>query len=399
MTTQAYARRKAPTDPVKLAGFLDQEHQNIQRAILSTSSGLIQPIGADPTGAQDSTASLLKWRDSIQGSAGVLPAGIYKCSSEFAISSSGTKIITLGRAIILFTGATAGLRISARECVVQGFLKLRAGNGGCTQALITSGDPSYLSLYDVYADCATGAGWLTGFDFTDCQDLSVVAGNIHGNTGNGIVQLMVVRNNSRGVTMTGVNMTGKAGGLVTTEGVRVEDGGELTWIGGVVQGGFATACFNVDGNGLAPQVDIYGPHIELTAGAGVGYRYNNSTGHMTVTGTKNGTFSIGPAAAAYDFSLRGGATGNINLGAFSRNTKIDPDQINGAITVTAGASGYSFGMRRTVGNTIPEGPSLPIYTLATRPAAPTAGTTIYVSDGGAGAVFQGWNGAAWVNLG
>jgi hypothetical protein len=41
------------------------------------------------------------------------------------------------------------------------------------------------------------------------------------------------------------------------------------------------------------------------------------------------------------------------------------------------------------------------YTLATRPAATTvpAGTIIYVSDGGAGAVFQGSTGAAWVNLG
>lgn len=42
---------------------------------------------------------------------------------------------------------------------------------------------------------------------------------------------------------------------------------------------------------------------------------------------------------------------------------------------------------------------LPSYTVATRPAGQAAGTIIFVSDGGAGAVFQGWNGAAWVNLG
>lgn len=44
---------------------------------------------------------------------------------------------------------------------------------------------------------------------------------------------------------------------------------------------------------------------------------------------------------------------------------------------------------------------LPTYTLATRPAASAvkAGTQIFVSDGGAGAVFQGSNGTAWVNLG
>jgi len=45
--------------------------------------------------------------------------------------------------------------------------------------------------------------------------------------------------------------------------------------------------------------------------------------------------------------------------------------------------------------------SFPVYTLATRPAASSVppGTPIFVSDGGAGAVFQGSTGAAWVNLG
>lgn len=38
------------------------------------------------------------------------------------------------------------------------------------------------------------------------------------------------------------------------------------------------------------------------------------------------------------------------------------------------------------------------FTVATRPAH-AAGLVIYVSDGGAGAVFQGSNGSAWVNLG
>lgn len=45
------------------------------------------------------------------------------------------------------------------------------------------------------------------------------------------------------------------------------------------------------------------------------------------------------------------------------------------------------------------GVPLPSYTVATRPTGMSAGTVIFVSDGGAGAVFQGWNGAAWVNLG
>ena len=39
-------------------------------------------------------------------------------------------------------------------------------------------------------------------------------------------------------------------------------------------------------------------------------------------------------------------------------------------------------------------------TVATRPAASAnEGRIIYVSDGGGGAVFQGSNGSAWVNLG
>lgn len=43
---------------------------------------------------------------------------------------------------------------------------------------------------------------------------------------------------------------------------------------------------------------------------------------------------------------------------------------------------------------------LTAYTVATRPAAASApGAIIYVSDGGAGAVFQGSNGSTWVNLG
>lgn len=42
----------------------------------------------------------------------------------------------------------------------------------------------------------------------------------------------------------------------------------------------------------------------------------------------------------------------------------------------------------------------PTYTTATKPAASNyPGGIIYVSDGGAGAVFQGSNGTSWVNLG
>ena len=39
------------------------------------------------------------------------------------------------------------------------------------------------------------------------------------------------------------------------------------------------------------------------------------------------------------------------------------------------------------------------YTEATKPADANQGSVIYVSDGAAGANFQGWDGAGWVPLG
>lgn len=43
----------------------------------------------------------------------------------------------------------------------------------------------------------------------------------------------------------------------------------------------------------------------------------------------------------------------------------------------------------------------PVFTTATRPTAAQAGqgAIIFVSDGGAGSVFQGSTGTAWVSLG
>ena len=50
---------------------------------------------------------------------------------------------------------------------------------------------------------------------------------------------------------------------------------------------------------------------------------------------------------------------------------------------------------------IERGFPVPNYLTARKPAATSVspGTVIFVSDGGAGAVFQGSNGTAWVNLG
>ena len=40
-----------------------------------------------------------------------------------------------------------------------------------------------------------------------------------------------------------------------------------------------------------------------------------------------------------------------------------------------------------------------VCTAATLPANPVPGLIVFVSDGGAGSEFQGWNGSAWVDLG
>ena len=59
------------------------------------------------------------------------------------------------------------------------------------------------------------------------------------------------------------------------------------------------------------------------------------------------------------------------------------------------AIGLAFDMIEHCQNVIPQ------YVTANKPAASAVmpGTIIFVSDGGAGAVFQGSTGAAWVNLG
>lgn len=40
-----------------------------------------------------------------------------------------------------------------------------------------------------------------------------------------------------------------------------------------------------------------------------------------------------------------------------------------------------------------------VCTAATLPASPVPGLVVFVSDGGAGAKYRGWDGSAWVNLG
>lgn len=57
-----------------------------------------------------------------------------------------------------------------------------------------------------------------------------------------------------------------------------------------------------------------------------------------------------------------------------------------------------FGDPRLAGLLAREG-LFPRCTTAELPANPTRGTVRHLTDGGAGAEFQAWNGSAWVNLG
>jgi hypothetical protein len=311
------------------------------------------PFGAKGDGVSDDTPAIAAWQAAIPGKTGVIPGGTYLCSSELALSVARTQILALGEVIFIFTEPTNGLHISAREIVIRGFVRLRAGNAGCLKALLADGDATYVSLYDVHAEGAARCGWTVGWDLTNAQNFSAFGGHVHGNTGNGIPQLFIVRDTSRAVSFFGVNGTGHANGTTTTEGLRVENGGEIAVHGGAIQGGFATAGINVDGNGFGPQVNCHAVHVEQTAGAGVGYRYNNSTGHMAIYGADGGSVSIGPAAAAYDFEIDGGVFTKITVGAFARNAKINPAQVHGSISETAGHSGTLIGQHRIVGGVIP----------------------------------------------
>lgn len=68
--------------------------------------------------------------------------------------------------------------------------------------------------------------------------------------------------------------------------------------------------------------------------------------------------------------------------------------------LTSRLSTFLRAMAYRVNSTLPKDGSegMAVYTVATRPTA-TSGQIIYVSDGGAGARFQGSHAGAWVNLG
>lgn len=94
---------------------------------------------------------------------------------------------------------------------------------------------------------------------------------------------------------------------------------------------------------------------------------------------------VGSGRTAIGNDNNGGGTNNlISIGFGVVTAGVPANTVLSLNQAGAGAIAGSF----TIGT----------FTLATRPGH-AAGKMIYVSDGGAGAVYQGSNGAAWVNLG
>ena len=152
-------------------------------------------------------------------------------------------------------------------------------------------------------------------------------------------------------------------------------------------------------------------------GAGGGIYFQNSTG-VTNWGVVSSTgLAVTGALSATGAATAGSLTAlsQTNLTVFSRlsrpnktySTYLDVTNTGGTDWTlwddTRGApvlqvNGTTGGLAVT-GEITSTGSIAPgSFTLATRPAH-GVGKMIYVSDGGAGAVFQGSNGSAWVNLG
>ena len=110
---------------------------------------------------------------------------------------------------------------------------------------------------------------------------------------------------------------------------------------------------------------------------------------MDIVAPRGGTISVGPTAAAWDFTVRGGATGTITVGEFARNATIWPGQTpSGGVTVHASATNTFLGPFRRVGQSVRElfkfGPGQVVLTASLPAAADAMDGTILIEDGGAG---------------
>lgn len=308
-------------------------------------------------GVADDTSALVAAFAAATGKTLVIPDGTYLCSQALAIDTDRTNIHALGDAIIEFTAATNGLHLTAQRCHISGGLTLRAGHTGCLAALKAESSPKYLETEGLNVDRVAGMSWETGFALSGIENAVIRGGeiNAHDDGGAGtITNLITLDGSGGGTTFLGVSLKGRnTAGEFTARGIGLTGSNNFTWIGGVIQGGFSVAAVDVDGSGLVPLVTVVGPHIELTGGGGVGYRYDNSTGQMTVIGSHSGEVLVGPTANAWDFSILGGSVKDITLEAFAKTPKLFPAVVEGSI-VDNGASHPVIGSFRTVGQTVPE---------------------------------------------
>jgi hypothetical protein len=170
----------------------------------------------------------------------------------------------------------------------------------------------------------------------------------------------------RSIDADGANANWVKGNLFSTfkQGVLVASGDE-NWIGENHFNGFITTGVRLDSSGTG----------------------NANNNYVAMNQFDGPTTAVDTAAGSVEtyVVLNLGSTAYINGGTNIRALGNYNAAWTGAGTFKLDADG---------------GINLPTYTVATRPsAAARTGQVIFVSDGGAGAVFQGSNGAAWVNLG
>ena len=219
------------------------------------------------------------------------------------------------------------------------------------------------------------------------ENLLITGGqvNAHDQAGAGgsIDDLVRVRTGARGVTMMGFSLKGSSRAAeYTARGLFVDGPGEVFWFGGVIQGGFLTSAVDVVGPGNTICI-MHSGHIEVIGGesSGIGYRYDNANGTMTLVGPSGGDVEVGPVANAFGFTVQGGSLGAITLGAFAKSPKLFMDKVGSAI-VDSGAEFPVIGTHRIEGSSVANpGPPV-VMTTSTRPAATATlvGAEIFNTD-------------------
>jgi len=172
--------------------------------------------------------------------------------------------------------------------------------------------------------------------------------------------------------------------------------GNLTVTGNTTLGDSAADTVTVSG-ALSASGSVSGYDIHPHLGGILGSLYWSSgfKSAYAAGGATWGFSSSNDGSGKAYFSVADVSTG---VGATATNVRASLEFLpSGAVTIPGPLSvGTSLAVTGALSATTGIQPGS--YTVATRPAH-AAGKMIYVSDGGGGAVFQGSNGSAWVNLG